>query len=459
MLKKSSTLLTAGLAAMSWPSLANSIDAQISQMQQQSQALSQGKALYSSTCASCHAKDLSGGTGFNLKDGEWIHGSKPSEILSNIKQGFATGGMPAFNAVYNDKQLKSIVAYILSERRGFDNLSYQIYHLPDNSKKSFAALKTLKVAKQGQFNNNLANFDLPEVSDFIMQIEGDFYADKNQVTLLKTQFLPPHMLVDVFIDGEKVDYSEPAWGERAWPLKPGKQNIKIRYNSLEKPEWQGNGLHFFVTNKAQTIKLYPSSIQAKAFLEQAKHDVLADKTAIVQRKKVVNLPTFSLSVGLTEKLNYAFNTKSCAIVGFWQGDMLNIGPNILARGKDGSLILGEWQFHYPQQIKPELAQTTEQSQCQFKKYSDKGYPTIYYRLNGAEYSVQGIAKQDNQLSFKYRLLKPSSQVLNHQLKFNLPATDKVSFASSNGQIKNGQFTVDFNQHATAKLNLTIKDTK
>ena len=49
-----------------------------------------GEQIFSQVCAACHGKDLSGGAGFNLKDGEWIHGDSPEDILNSIKQHYLT---------------------------------------------------------------------------------------------------------------------------------------------------------------------------------------------------------------------------------------------------------------------------------------------------------------------------------------------------------------------------------
>ncbi len=76
-----------------------------------------GQALYTQYCASCHGEDLKGGNGPSFLDGEWKHGSGRSQITRNIKFGIAQVGMPAYEKMLDDKQLKSIVDYVLDAEK------------------------------------------------------------------------------------------------------------------------------------------------------------------------------------------------------------------------------------------------------------------------------------------------------------------------------------------------------
>ncbi|MEM9671476.1 MAG: PQQ-dependent sugar dehydrogenase [Bacteroidota bacterium] len=76
-----------------------------------------GQALYTQYCASCHGEDLKGGNGPSFLDGEWKHGSGRSQITRNIKFGIAQVGMPAYEKMLDDKQLKSIVDYVLEAEK------------------------------------------------------------------------------------------------------------------------------------------------------------------------------------------------------------------------------------------------------------------------------------------------------------------------------------------------------
>ncbi|WP_048693660.1 c-type cytochrome [Catenovulum maritimum] len=412
----------------------------------------QGQEVFASLCSSCHGKDLTGGVGFNLIDAEWIHGNKPEQIVKNIQRGFAQAGMPAFKGILTDSQINDVVSFILSKQLGFRDLSYTIYQLPEKAKKSFDAIDTLPIASQGKYKNGLINFDLPEIKSFIIETTGDFYAPTDQDTHFKIQFLPPHMLVELWIDGEKIKYTKPVWGERAWPLKRGKQAITIRYNSVGRPNWQGNGLHFFVTDQAQTVKLFATSVQAKAYLADSKHEVLVKDKARIQRKKAVNLPSHSILVGLPQKVNYAFNSRSCAIVGVWQGEFLDVGPNIQGRGKDGSLAMGNWVFHQPNSIKA----VNDTKTCRFIKYTTTDDPTFYYQQQGYEFAVTGTTQSNNQLSLNYQATKlPAQARHSHIVEFALPQVDKLTIQSPQAAICNGKLTFDLSKHPSFSLQLKL----
>ena len=48
-------------------------------------------------------------------DGEWVHGSRPSEIYVSIDKGFQDKGMQAWGPVLGQKRITEVVAYILSK--------------------------------------------------------------------------------------------------------------------------------------------------------------------------------------------------------------------------------------------------------------------------------------------------------------------------------------------------------
>ena len=73
-----------------------------------------GREHYAAHCAACHGSDLQGGIGFNLVDGEWVHGSTPSEIYVSVADGFPDAGMQAWETLLGQKRTAEVVAYVLS---------------------------------------------------------------------------------------------------------------------------------------------------------------------------------------------------------------------------------------------------------------------------------------------------------------------------------------------------------
>jgi cytochrome c5 len=409
-------------------------------------ATSEGQELFETTCAACHGKDLSGGAGFNLKDETWVHGDKPNEILANIKKGFGNAGMPGFGAVYNDNQLQSIVDYVLSKRQGLENLTYKIYHLPKDAPADFSILQNLKANKSGSVPNNLLDFAMPEVKDYIIEFEGDLHAPKDQAGRIFAMVYKE--LFEIEIDGQKVDTSQKEWLRVAWPIKAGKQHFKIRYSTVGTRATHNKQFNFFVTNKEMTQKLFGFSTGGKNFLNKATVNIKAESQPQVVRKKIVNLPTSSVAVGFPEKINYAFNTKSCTINGVWTGDLVNVGPNIEGRGRDGGVILGEWLFHSPQSINP-------QASCVFQKYNRQGNPTFIYEMYDNQYSVQVTPKSATSLQFTYTLLKGK----NSKLSLDLPKLNNATFSSQDGSITNNQFNAQAKVGKSYVISLTLKESK
>ena len=71
-----------------------------------------GQALYGEICAQCHGVRLHGGKAQSLVDGIWQFGSNSSHIRRNIKHGISHLGMPAFEGVLTDAQMRSLVAFL-----------------------------------------------------------------------------------------------------------------------------------------------------------------------------------------------------------------------------------------------------------------------------------------------------------------------------------------------------------
>jgi cytochrome c oxidase cbb3-type subunit III len=76
-------------------------------------AVAEGKRLFESyNCAGCHQHG-GGGIGPALMDAEWIYGSHPEQIYSDIVQG-RPNGMPSFAGKIPEYQVWELVAYVRS---------------------------------------------------------------------------------------------------------------------------------------------------------------------------------------------------------------------------------------------------------------------------------------------------------------------------------------------------------
>jgi len=80
-----------------------------------SAALANGQAVFSTKCASCHGPDGGGLIGPNLTDVYWINGSgKPASVLTIIKDGVMSKGMPAWGSLLSEDELVHLSAYVYS---------------------------------------------------------------------------------------------------------------------------------------------------------------------------------------------------------------------------------------------------------------------------------------------------------------------------------------------------------
>jgi glucose/arabinose dehydrogenase len=73
--------------------------------------------VFEQLCSSCHGKDLSGGVGGSLIDGEWKHGGSDEDLLKSIKEGNAQLGMTPFKTVLDDRQIRSLVIHIREKEK------------------------------------------------------------------------------------------------------------------------------------------------------------------------------------------------------------------------------------------------------------------------------------------------------------------------------------------------------
>ena len=72
------------------------------------------EAIYQQYCAQCHGADLAGGNSGSLIDGIWNYGQGTGSMRRNIKHGITHLGMPAYEGVLEDVEIKELADYIMS---------------------------------------------------------------------------------------------------------------------------------------------------------------------------------------------------------------------------------------------------------------------------------------------------------------------------------------------------------
>jgi aldose sugar dehydrogenase len=63
-------------------------------------------------CVKCHNQNLVGSPAPNLVDGLTLYGGNDESLLKSIRQGFPQSGMPGFEGVLSDDEIRGVVAYI-----------------------------------------------------------------------------------------------------------------------------------------------------------------------------------------------------------------------------------------------------------------------------------------------------------------------------------------------------------
>lgn len=97
-------------------------DAKLWAMSKDPAVVESGKTVFTTTCAACHAPDLTAMLagaklpGLPLSDNEWKHGGSPTQILDIVRKGApdVTKGMPAWEPQLGLDRVIDAVAYILS---------------------------------------------------------------------------------------------------------------------------------------------------------------------------------------------------------------------------------------------------------------------------------------------------------------------------------------------------------
>ncbi len=75
--------------------------------------LEKGKALFETTCSSCHQKTGEGLVGPNLTDKNWIYGYDIKEVFGTVSNG-TQNNMPSHKGILNPVEIQTIASYVLS---------------------------------------------------------------------------------------------------------------------------------------------------------------------------------------------------------------------------------------------------------------------------------------------------------------------------------------------------------
>lgn len=79
-------------------------------------AIHRGADIFSAKCAMCHGEHLEGKIGPNLTDQYWTTGNgSRMDIVSTISKGSAAKGMPPWESMLKQDEIKNVAAYVYSK--------------------------------------------------------------------------------------------------------------------------------------------------------------------------------------------------------------------------------------------------------------------------------------------------------------------------------------------------------
>lgn len=86
----------------------------------------QAEVIYKTYCGGCHGARLEGNSAPKLIKDKWLHGSTPGAIFKTIKSGIPNTEMKGWNNVLTDKQINTLVNYIVASQKGPAKLAASI---------------------------------------------------------------------------------------------------------------------------------------------------------------------------------------------------------------------------------------------------------------------------------------------------------------------------------------------
>jgi len=306
--------------------------------------------------------------------------------------------MSGFSDLLSDKDIHNLTKYIISKRQGWDHVDYRIYPVEAGATPDFSFLEKTEPVVTGRFKNGLADFERIEIPNYAVVLEGPFNAPWPAEAVLLFEEAGwtnanKNTRLRLEIDGNFIEPMDRGAWDWVFPIKKGAQNLKVAYFVSDPSApgedwtiWHKSSARVFVMRTDGSAKLTPLSRRAKIQMEDSTMVVEVNDLPSVVRIRTLDLPAYSINVGLPNDVSYAFNTRSCNIVGLWDGEFLDIGPNVIGRGKQASEAIGNWAFRYPEVLSLDEPNT---ELCEFEKYTRGEAPAFYFKRGERRYRLKG----------------------------------------------------------------------
>ena len=84
--------------------------------------------IYTEICANCHGTQLEGGQAPSMLDDQWSSGTGDDASLARIiRDGSLEKGMPAFNSLMNEGDIRAMVIFIREQRASYRRNRQEYY--------------------------------------------------------------------------------------------------------------------------------------------------------------------------------------------------------------------------------------------------------------------------------------------------------------------------------------------
>lgn len=88
----------------------------LAQLAHDEAAVKAGAEVFQTNCAACHGPQAQGVIGPNLTDNFWLHGNKPTQIVTTISNGVLEKGMPGWEKVLGPDRVRKVAAFVMAQK-------------------------------------------------------------------------------------------------------------------------------------------------------------------------------------------------------------------------------------------------------------------------------------------------------------------------------------------------------
>lgn len=407
------------MAALSVAAAAADVNAELSALAADGEVVAKGEAVYRSMCFACHGMELEGAAGPNLKDAEWLHGSRPEDILRTINQGVSDKGMMAYEAVYDEATRRALVGFLLSRQEGLRGLRYEVHPPVADVEKGLPKFGEGEPLKEGEIQNALIDLSPAEMREFSMVFHGRLLVPKGGRHRIDTRLGKAQG--ELRIDGETVvNWNNQTKAE--FDLEAGEHEFEFAFQRTSETPAP------LMLGYVGPLSRMPLSLDShQVSLSRSQEFVVTDRPRVV-RTMLDGVPAESLAVGLPGALSFAIG-RDGAVKSVWNGAFIDIGPTVTQRGQQLAEVPAPWFVSKRGLELTARGEAIEWRLREFQTFPDK--VTFQFAAEGETLDLAAAVKE-GALELDYALSGGAAM----DLKLRVP--DGVAL-EGDGEVKAGAF--------------------